>query len=109
MLKYREFLDLTEEEICTILTDIFHPVKIENIRKDSDWNTITAEITTGGWDDGDGELFEVTDEVELALPMSGHGISVDFSISDKDVWRYKQFLLAKGCNPLLKDNPYLVE
>ena len=34
MLKYREFLDLTDEEIRFILTEIFHPVNIGNIERD---------------------------------------------------------------------------
>lgn len=32
-MKYREFLDLTDDEIKQIITDIFHPVKIENIER----------------------------------------------------------------------------
>lgn len=34
MLKYREFLDLTDEEIKFILTEIFNPVKIGSIERD---------------------------------------------------------------------------
>ena len=33
-MKYREFLSLTDEEIRFILTDIFHPIKIENIQRE---------------------------------------------------------------------------
>lgn len=36
-------------------------------------------------------------------------ISVDFYVDPADEWTWKQFLLAKGCNKLLKDNPYLAE
>lgn len=48
MLKYREFLDLTDGEIRFILTEIFHPVSIENIERDKEWNEFTVEMTTGG-------------------------------------------------------------
>lgn len=51
MLKYREFLDLTDEEIEFILKDIFHCSKVENIHRDKKFNNITAEITTT-WDVG---------------------------------------------------------
>lgn len=103
MLKYREFLSLTDEEIRFILTDIFNPVKIENIQRDEKFNEITVEITTDGWEDGETENFEITDEVILT-PSS---INVDFSIDYKNIFKWKQFLLAKGCDERLKDNSYL--
>lgn len=102
MLRYREFLSLTDEEIRLILTDIFNPVKIENIQRNEELDEITAEITTDGWDDGE-SVYESTDEVTLKQ----NTIQVDFSVDSEDMLKYKQFLLAKGCNYLLKDNPYL--
>lgn len=103
-MQYREFLSLTDNEIRFILTDIFDPVKIENIEKDPDFDVITAEITTGGWDAGENDdVFEITDVIELTV----NNINVDFGITDNDMHKYRQFLLAKGCNKLLKDNPYL--
>lgn len=101
MLRYREFLNLTDEEIEFIINDIFHPVKVDNIQRDKDFNEITADITTT-WNDGE-ENFNVTDEIEL----TPNTINVDFSIANNDIYKWKQFLLAKGCNVLLKDNPYL--
>lgn len=103
MIKYKNFLSLTDDEIRFILTDIFNPVKIENIKRNKDFNEISAEITTDGWKDGETENFEITDEVILT-PSS---INVDFSIKYEDVFKWKQFLLAKGCDERLKDNPYL--
>lgn len=104
MLKYREFLDLTDEEIKFILTEIFNPVKIDNIQRDKDFDEITAEITTGGWDDGE-DTFEVTDEITLSMT----GMEVDFSLCAEDKLKWRQFLLAKGCDYRLKDNPYLTQ
>jgi hypothetical protein len=104
VMKYREFLDLTDEEIKFILTDIFHPTKIENIYRDAECNEIYADITTDGWDDGE-EVFDVTDEVELSL----NGISVPFSQTPEDDFKWNQFLFAKGCHKLLKNNPYLTD
>ena len=80
MLKYREFLDLTDEEIKFILTDIFNPIKIENIQRDKEFDEITAEITTGGWDDGEDDNFEVTDEITLSMAK----MEVDFSLCAED-------------------------
>lgn len=45
-MQYRKFLDLTEDEIRFILMEVFAPVKIENIKKNPEWDEITADITT---------------------------------------------------------------
>lgn len=106
-MKYREFLSLSDEEIKFIVNEIFHPVKIDNIKRDKAWNAITCDITTDGWKDGE-TTFSVTDELELRMPsLNDNGLDVDFSILAKDCIQYKQYLLSKGCNEYLKDNPYL--
>lgn len=107
-MKYRELLDLTDDEIKYILTEIFHPVSIGEIRRDYTWNEIVVEMTTGGWNDGDEEDFDIEDEVTLKMPTAySCGLEVDFSLSKDDIFRYQQFLLAMGCDYRLKDNPYL--
>ena len=104
-MKYREFLDLTDDEIKQIVTDIFHPVKIENIERHKKWNNFTVDITTDGWRTREGDTMEITDNITLTI----NDIFVDFHVEPKDEWKWQQFLLAKGCNQLLKDNPYLEE
>lgn len=109
-MEYRDFMDLTNEEIKFIVNEIFHPKKITNIKKSKKWNRFTCDITTGGWDDGETKDFEVTDELELEMPNGrSNGIHIDFSINAEDTTKWKQYLLAKGCNELLKDNPYFVK
>lgn len=103
MLQYRKFLNLTDEEIEFIINDIFHPVKVDNIQRDKDFNEITADITTT-WNDGE-ENFNVTDEITLTTKK----IIVNFSLTKNDLLKWQQFLLAKGCDYRLKDNPYLEE
>lgn len=104
-MKYREFLSLTDDEVYSILENIFQPVRVENFRRDPQVNMITVEMTTDKWED---EETEITDEVRLTLPESGNsGLDVDFFITSEDELKWKQFLIAKGCHPLLKDNPYL--
>mgnify|MGYP000171904698 FL=1 len=110
MLKYREFLDLTDEEIKFILTEMFNPTKIGNIERGKEWNEITAEMTTGGWDDGEGGEFEIEDVITSKMPTAySCGLEVDFSLTSEDKLKWKQFLLAKGCDYRLKDNPYMEE
>lgn len=102
-MKYREFLSLTDEEIKFILTDIFNPTKIENIQRDKEWNEITADITTDGWKIGIGNG-EITDTITLSM-----GKLEIYWLSDDDEDKWIKFLLAKGCDERLKDNPYLEE
>lgn len=110
MLQYREFLSLTDEEIKFILTEMFNPTKIENIERDKEWNKITVEMTTGGWDDGEGGEFEIEDIITLKMPtVYDCGLEVDFSLTSEDKLKWEQFLLAKGCDYRLKDNPYMEE
>ena len=110
MLQYREFLSLTDEEIKFILTEMFNPTKIENIERDKEWNKITVEMTTGGWDDGEGREFEIEDIITLKMPtVYDCGLEVDFSLTSEDKLKWEQFLLAKGCDYRLKDNPYMEE
>lgn len=106
-MKYREFLSLTDDEVRFILEDIFQPVRVGNFRRDPHVNTITVEMTTDKWDN---EETEITDEVRLTLPEPGDsGLDVDFFVSSEDELKWRQFLIAKGCHPLFKDNPYLMK
>lgn len=101
---------LTDEEIKFILIEMFNPIKIGTIERDKDFNEITAEITTDGWDNGEDEGFEMEDVITLKMPTAySCGLEVDFSLTSEDKLKWKQFLLAKGCDYRLKDNPYMEE
>lgn len=41
---------------CSIL------LKLKNIKRIKEWNEITAEITTDGWNDGEGGTFKKEDD-----------------------------------------------
>lgn len=101
MLKYRKLTDLTDEEIRTIVTDLFDPVEIGTIQRNSKYETIAVEITTAGW--GEDADMEITEEVELTTEQ----FFADMATNDEDLFRYQQFLLAKGCDIRLKSNPYM--
>ncbi len=104
MTKYREFISLTDEEIEFILKDIFDCSKVENIHRDKKYNYITAEITRP-WKTEKDEHFEKVDEIGLTM----ENIIVSFFLTKDDLLKWKQFLLAKGCDYRLKDNPYMEE
>lgn len=100
MLQYRKFLDLTDEEIKFIINDIFHPIKVDNIQRDGKSNIISCDIYIME------EYPEFADTLDLYINKI---ITHDFLITEDENFKWKQFLLAKGCNVLLKDNPYLEE
>lgn len=101
MLKYRKLTDLTDEEIKFAINDILHPESIGEITRDYQWDTIDVDITT---DWGEAETPEViTDTISLDYNQ----IHLDWIDHNNPDFRWRQFLLAKGCNRLLKDNPYL--
>lgn len=104
-MQYRELTDLTDDEITFIVNEIFHPKKIENIARDEKCKEITCDITTT-WGDGTVEdpYTDITDEIGLTENELG---VYDFQVFEDEKLRWKQFLVAKGCNYLLKDNPYL--
>ena len=101
MLQYRKLTDLTDEEIKFAINDIIHPVKIGEIKRDYKWDTIDVDVTTNWGEAGNEDL--ITDTItlhydKLSVPCYDHG---------NDNYKWRQFLLAKGCNELLKDNSYL--
>lgn len=55
------------------------------------------------------EYPDIPDTLDLMVPAFGEeGITThDFALTDEELWKWKQFLLAKGCDEHLKDNPYL--
>ena len=101
MIKYREFLDLTDEEIEFVINDIFPYTKqINNIERDKKWNRISCDIYIME------ECPEYADTLDLSLnTIETH----DFILTDEELLKWKQFLLAKGCDYRLKDNPYMEE
>ena len=100
--RFRQITDLTDDEIKQIITDLFKPIRIKEIDR---WYTYQEVDVSFVWD-WDGE--KITDTVKLTAPtVDNCGIDADFSVNPDDCDKYNKFLLAKGVNPLLQDNPYL--
>lgn len=106
MLQYREFLSLTDEEIEFIIKDIFHCIKVDNIHRDKKYNEIVVDITTI-WSRSLGKEKEI--EITEKIALTKNDIIADFPIVKGCLWKWKQFLLAKGCDYRLKENPYMEE
>lgn len=101
---YRKLTDLTNEEIEFILKDIFETSRVENITRDEKYQRIRCNIFIVE------EEPDYADEIELCVPNGSrsYGINAhDFNITSEEEWKWRQFLLAKGCDERLKDNPYM--
>lgn len=104
--EYKPVTSLKDEEITYIINEIFTPKSISNIERDIDEHCISADIVTE-WNDGETD-YDATDTVYLYEPdMRPYLIDVDFSLDTDDILKWKQYCLAKGCYPLLINNPYL--
>ena len=98
---FRELTDLTDDEVKQIINDLFNPISIDDISR-CGYDEILV-LFTWKWND---EIIE--DEIRMGVPnINDGGLSADFTLNAKDYIRYNQFLLAKGVNSYLKNNPYL--
>lgn len=110
-MRFRSILDLTDEEIIFILTDVFKADKVENIRRlNVGIELVVADVTTKGWESQNmnGEVIFETAIDEISFDYSSFH-SPFLSTTETDDRKLRQFLITKGCNLLLKDNPYLKE
>lgn len=81
---YREFMDLTDDEIKYIIKDIFpYTTKIDNIIRDPQFNQISCDIYIME------EYPDIPDTLDLMVPAFGEeGITThDFSLTDKELWK----------------------
>lgn len=103
-MKYREFLSLTDEEIIYIIKEIFpHTNRVDNIERVNDQNKISCNIYIMP------QYPDLPDKLRLYLPEdeSESIQTCDFSLTPEELLKWEQYLLAKGCDYRLKDNPYL--
>ena len=95
-MEYRRFLDLTDDEIKEVITDIFRPTKIGYIEKNKKWNEIEVEIVTE-WEVDEGEdPTEITDIITLRHTSDWCD---GFPVENNDYWKWIEFLCYKGINP----------
>ena len=118
MVNKREFLSLTNDEIKQIVTDMFSPKRITNIKKSKKYDEITCTIYTE-WesfdDDGNKIVETIPDEIELQNPFDygENAIWAQFQLTRDDYNKLKQFCFAKGIYgksiEWMLDNPYIEE
>lgn len=111
----RNFLDLTDDEVKQIVTDMFDPKKITCINRHKRDDMITCKIYTE-WettdDDGNTITETIPDEITLRNPFDydEDAINADFQIHCSDYTQLKQFCFAKGIYGAALDwllnNPY---
>lgn len=111
---YRPVTDLTDEEVTEIMQIIYPSLgadeelaaKIVSIDRVDDGFEITCE---SAWTCDDDDLPEPeTQWAQEFFELGECGIKAyDFGLSYEEGTLVQKYLLAKGCNALLKDNPYL--
>lgn len=105
MLKYREFMSLTDEEITEIIKDIFpNTSRVDNIKRFEKWERIECDIYIIE------EYPDIADTLELVVPSEINPVGInthDFNLTVEEYWKWSQWLLAKGVDDRLKDNPYI--
>lgn len=110
--KYRDFMDITDDEIRQIVTDIFKPKKISCIKRSKKWEEITCKIYTE-WEPDEGETKPdiICDELTIRDPWvnSSKSLEINFSVKAEDILLLKKFCFAKGICPYLKENQYIKE
>ena len=93
---YREFFDLTDDEIIFIIRDIFpNTSNVNNIKRDFDGSNIYCDIYIME------DCPDYADTIALTIPSGFEpGITThDFVLTDDEIWKWQQYLLAKGCDP----------
>lgn len=106
-MRYRKITDLTDEEIIQIIKDTFHPITITGIKRYKRSNAIEFYMLTE-WETYDDNKKLITHTIRDKMRMQEDGWEeFGFPISGQDNHILEKFLIAKGCHPLFKDNPYL--
>lgn len=114
---YKPITELTDEEIAEVMkivypslgTDAEDAAELVEIIRDT--NRETLDITCkSAWTCDDDDLPDgpVTSWSEDFFQLDELGMTAyDFGLRGEETLLIKQYLLAKGCNPLLHDNPYI--
>lgn len=114
----KQIYDLTKEEICQIVNDLFSPKKITNIKIHKRDGSISCSIYTYWYhkdENGNEEEKEFKDNLTLRNPFDNDFYDAiefednNYPTDSKDLKTFKQFCYAKGILPkyLTEDNPYL--
>ena len=105
----RSFMDLTEQEVREIVTDMFCPKKITCFKKKANFFKMKVYVEWETYDD-DGKLVKRTigDDLELRDPWKYGTDSVGVEYAEpQDTYKLKQFCFAKGICSFARNNPYL--
>lgn len=114
MKKFRRFVDLSRDEFKQIVTDLFNPLRITNIKYHKRQECISCTICTE-WefldDDGNRTARVVNDVLTLSNPFDygEDSIDIDIVLSPSDYLVLKKFCVAKDivCTAWITDNPYI--
>ena len=87
-----------DEEITFIIKEIFPTNRVDHIERDKTWGLISCDIY----------IMESCPDIPDTLTLDQAEITThDFLLTAEENFRWQQYLLAKGCDERLKDNPYM--
>ncbi len=102
---FRPITDLADDEIQEVVRIIEgEKAKILNISRDKERDSITLVISNI-WGEKGEELEEIADNYVMDYDELTCNEVYDHKAAENK-WKYQQWLLAKGCNLRLKDNPF---
>jgi hypothetical protein len=109
-MKYRELTNLSYAEICELLNYVFNNSinTVRVVNRDEKRQVVTCEFNFNGMKYDSGEpLFDII-YINMYVDFDTNTLESDnFDIDGEEMLRAGKYLIAKGCHPLFKDNPYI--
>lgn len=102
-MQFRYLQEMSDEEIKSLWKDIYQIIDVRDIARNSDLNTIDVTLVSE-WEAGTGEVFELEDEITMYTDDFDYP---NFSQQGNEIFKYMQFMIAKGFSSYWKDNPYV--
>lgn len=105
-MEYRNFGSLRSDEIQEFMDVAMKEFTVDAISYDEvDDSFKVACHSTWESESDDGEL--ISEDLDDTIALYDDGISADFEVLGNEKRLWQQFLLAKGCDWRLRNNPFL--
>ena len=102
-MKAIRLIELDNKILEKFTNENFNARESKVIYKDQEYDEVTVECITEGWEGDEGEEdFDIRDEIVYRMPNGfDNPIGADFSLNSEDIKAYKKLLLENNVNPLV--------